>query len=109
MELKNSQVVWVAFASNNSGVGGTPYADVSRAVVIDAEHGVVRRDNGYVGVISRFSVEHCHESEAAAWTACADLLDRSAEAVVQKSDQCRQRAAEAAARAEVVTTGGACV
>ena len=68
MELVTGQEVWVAFAAAaSSGIGGPPVANVHRAVVIDGENRVLKRDNGYVGICQTWSVEQCFPTEAAAW------------------------------------------
>lgn len=108
MELVTGQEVWIAFASGGTA-GGGPIATVRRGVVLDGENRVVKRDGGHVSVLQTWSVEQCHETEAAAWTANADLLERFVAPVVEKSQECRQAAAEAAAKAAVVTAGGASV
>ena len=109
MELVTGQEVWIAFATGFSTVTGGPNAQVSRGVVIDGENAVVKRDGGYVSVVGPNSVEQCYPTEAAAWAANADQLSLWADAVEASVDACRQKAAEAAAKAAVVTAGGASV
>lgn len=108
MELVTGQKVWVAVAFGSDS-SGRPYANVSRGVVLDGEHRVVKRDSGYVGVCERSSLEQCHPTEAAAWAACADSLERYVEAIADKAAECRRAAAEAAAKAAVVTPGSVSV
>ena len=99
MELVTGQVVWVAFATA-SDRGGAPYASVSRGVVLDGEHRVIKRDHGYVGVCHSWSVEQCHATEASAWSANADLLERSLDELRAKITECRLAASKAAIMAE---------
>jgi hypothetical protein len=102
MELVTGQEVWIAFAAAaSSGIGGPPVANVHRAVVIDGENRVLKRDNGYVGICQTWSVEQCFPTEAAAWSANADLLERFVVAVEQKAQECRRSAAQAAAKGAV--------
>lgn len=104
MELTTGQEVWLAFSTASNGVGGTPYASVERATVIDGEHRVLRRENGRCTICQTWSVEHPHPTEAAAWAACADELERFVGAVEAKAQECRQAAAQSAARAAVEVT-----
>lgn len=94
MKLETGQTVWIAFATPEAS--GRPVADVHRAVVLDGENRIVRRDSGYVGVCQTWSVEQPHPTEAAAWAACADLLERHVVAVEEKAQECRRAAAKAA-------------
>lgn len=99
MGLEAGQVVWISFAAGSSlSTGGGPQASVDRGVVINGEHGVIRRDNGHVGVV--YSVEECHVSEADAWAAAAAELERHVETVRHKITECRLAAAKAAIMAE---------
>ena len=109
MALTTGQEVWIAFATGFSTVTGGPAAQVSHGIVIDGENRVVKRDNGYVSVLAPHSVEQAHPTEAAAWAANADMLGRWVEAVEAQVGDCQQKAAEAAAKAEVVTAGGGSV
>jgi hypothetical protein len=93
--LVTGQVVWIAFAVGHS-VDGRPHAQVSRGVVLDGENRVVKRDNGYVGICQTWGSEQCHPTEAAAWAACGDLLERYVVAVEQRAQECRRAAAKAA-------------
>lgn len=95
-ELVTGQEVWIAFAVGHSSVDGRPHATVSRGVVLDGENRVVRRDSGYVGICQAWGSEQCHPTEAAAWAACGDLLERYVVAVEQMAQECRRAAAKAA-------------
>lgn len=110
MELVTGQVVWLAFATPASSIdGGKQIATVHRAVVIDGADRIVKRDSGYVSVCHLWSCEQPHSTEAAAWAANADLLERFVVAVEEKAKECRLAAAQAAAQAEIVAIGGASV
>lgn len=105
MELTTGQEVWIAFATGDSSYSGKPEATVHRGIVLDGENRVVKRDNGYVSVCSPSGVEQCHASEAEAWMANADLLERYVTAIEKKAVDCRVAAAKASAKnaVEVVT------
>lgn len=105
MELTTGQEVWIAFATGDSSYTGKPEASVTHGIVLDGENRVVKRDNGYVSVCCPSSVEQCHASEAEAWAANADLLDRYVAAIEQKAAECRRAAGKAAAEATVVKVG----
>lgn len=101
MELVTGQEVWIAFAHGHSSADGRPVAFVTRAAVLDGENRIVKRDSGMVDVCHTWSVEQCHPTEAAAWAANADLLERHVIAVEQKAQECRRAAAQAAAKGAV--------
>lgn len=95
MELVTGQTVWLSFATGFSSVTGQANTQVSRGVVIDGENRVVKRDSGYVSVLSPHSVEQAHPTEAAAWAANADYMERHAATVQEKAAECRLKAARA--------------
>jgi len=101
MELVTGQEVWIAFATGFSSVTGQAVAQVGHGVVIDGENRVVKRDNGYVSVLGRSSVEQPHPTEAAAWEANARYMERQIADVAAKAAECRQKAAECAAKGAV--------
>ena len=92
MELMNGQTVWIAFACGHSSLDGRPHANVDRGVVIDADHRLVKRQSGYVGICHRGGVEHCHPTEAEAWAANAEMLERYIVDVEKKAVECRRKA-----------------
>lgn len=98
MELVTGQEVWIAFATGFSSVAGQAVAHVGHGVVIDGENRVVKRDNGYVSVVGRGSVEQAYHTEAAAWEANARYMERQAADVQARAAECRRKAAEAAAK-----------
>lgn len=101
VEMKTGQEVWIAFATGDSSYTGKPEATVAHGIVLDGENRVVKRDNGYVSVCSPSSVEQCFASEAEAWAANADLLDRYVAAIEQKAAECRRAAGRATANSAV--------
>lgn len=92
MELMNGQTVWIAFAVGHSSVDGRPHATVDRGVVLDAEHRLVKRQSGYVGICYKAGVERCHPTEAEAWAANAEMLERYIVDVERKAVECRRKA-----------------
>ena len=102
MELTTGQEIWLSFAIERSS-DGQPFVSVARAVVLDAENRVVKRpDIGMVSVLSAWSSEQAHPTEAAAWRACAEHLLQRAGQITDKAAECHARAAAAAAASSIV-------
>lgn len=102
MTMHDGQTIYLSFAVPCS-TEGKPKSFVSRAVVIDAENGVVRRSNGIVAVIDpRGSVERVHATEAEAWASNAAALAAAAAVIEEESRRCVVEAAKAAAFSRTV-------
>lgn len=83
--------VWIAFATGYDCYG-RPSSHISRGVVLDEEHMVVKRDSGYVGVVQPHGIESVHDTEAAAWRWCADRLTAAAHAIEDEAARCMMKA-----------------
>jgi hypothetical protein len=98
-ELKAGDEVWVAHAGCYTG---EPYGHVYGGKVL-----AVGNDGGFVYQTAGGRVDNCHAwsavvittTEAESWVAVADQLDKIADGVTAKADECRAkgRAVEVAA------------
>lgn len=102
MQLTNGQTVYISFATTQ-GSDLKPFAFVTSGTVLDAENGIVRRQNGAITVFDAYyHTERLHETAADAWGAAAATLEADAHAIATKAAECRAKAA-AAGRIVAVT------
>ena len=72
---------------------GEPRAWVTEAVVLDAEHKIVREtEHGRVRVL--LFGEGVHQCQAAAWAACSTELGAFASSIRRLADECAAQAAK---------------
>lgn len=102
MPLQAGQEVFLAFATGH-GSDGKPFACVTRAIVLDPEHTVVRRACGTVSVLDRWTSETWHYTEAAAWRHCADKLAAEVAEIERLADDCMRKAGAAIASGEGIS------
>lgn len=96
MTMTDGQTVYLSFAIERS-TSGEPYANVTKATVVSAEHRLVRRECGTVRVLDDYGVERVHATEAEAWAACAASLAGMAHGIIVKAMECEAKAVEVAA------------
>ena len=96
MILHNGETIWTSFTTNGN-LYEAPRAWVTEATVLDAEHRIVKEGDRVRVLI------HCeglHQSEAEAWSKCANELGAFASAIRAKADECARRAAALAIHRE---------
>lgn len=93
--MQNGETVFVAFVS-----GDHLKSYVTKSTVIDAEHRIVRRDNGDVRILADF--ETAHATEAQAWAQAAREVSAYAENMRLHAERCASKAAEIAAASSIV-------
>jgi len=94
MILHNGETIYLSFTSSGN-LAQAPRAWVTEAVVLDAEHRIVREpEHDRVRVLS--AVEGIHQCQAAAWARCSTELAAFAAAIRGKADECAAKAAKLA-------------
>jgi hypothetical protein len=94
MILHNGETVYLTLTTASDS-NRAPRAWVTEAVVLDAEHRIVREtEHGRVRVL--LFGEGVHQCEAAAWARCSTELAAFASAVRGKADECAAKAAKLA-------------
>lgn len=100
MILHNGETIYLSFTSAGN-LADAPRAWVTEAIVLDAEHRIVREpEHGRVRVLS--AVEGIHQCEAAAWAACSTELGAFASSIRAKADECATKAAKLSITREAV-------
>jgi hypothetical protein len=101
MILHNGETIYLSFTSAGN-LADAPKAWVTEAVVVDAEHRIVREpEYGRVRVLS--SVEGIHQSATDAWARCSTELAAFATAIRLRADECARTAAQLAIVREEAT------
>jgi len=90
-----SDVVWATFTGCD---GGGPFARVKGGEVVATDDSgaiVFRTASGQIDTIHNWGIYTIHATEAEAWAAAADRLQRLADQVIDKVMECRKSAAGA--------------
>ena len=96
MILHNGETIWTSLTSAGN-LYEAPKAWVVKAVVLDAEHGIIK-EGDRVRVLT--DVERAHQSEADAWGYCAKELGAFASAIRARAEDCARKAAALAIHRE---------
>ena len=94
MILHNGETIYLSFTSSGN-LAQAPRAWVTEAVVLDAEHRIVREPEHNRGRVLS-AVEGIHQCQAAAWARCSTELAAFAAAFRSEADRCATKAAKLA-------------
>jgi hypothetical protein len=91
-DISVTDVVWATFAGCDYG---GPFARVKGGEVVATGEGgsiVIRTAEGQIETFHNWGIYTLHTTEADAWAAAADRLQRISDAVVAKVIECRTKA-----------------
>jgi hypothetical protein len=92
-DISVTDVVWATFAGCD---GSGPFVHIKGGEVVATGEGgsvVIRTGNGQLETFHNWGIYSLHATEAQAWEAAADRLQRRSDEIVAKVIECRTRAA----------------